>query len=164
MGPQLATHLININEVVLTTTTAVKCAGIPNWIHASHTKKVACPLDHEEALLRIPTTVRQVSGPEREQRGTENGSEPVEDGSVTPVRDKGGDLQEGNREAILIVAAAEPCQRRAFPEADDLERQAEQMPDPEGEGVEVDQSQWDLTPPEPVAGRSRENTTDQEEG
>ncbi|KAJ1125339.1 hypothetical protein NDU88_003771 [Pleurodeles waltl] len=79
-------------QVVLTTTTAVKCAGIPNWIHTSHTKKVACPLDHEEALLRVPSTVRQISGPEREQRGTETGSDLVEDGSVTPVRDEGGDL------------------------------------------------------------------------
>ncbi|KAJ1200800.1 hypothetical protein NDU88_004621 [Pleurodeles waltl] len=48
-------------QVILTTTTAAKCAGILNWIHLSHTKKVACPLDHEEALLRVPTTVRQIT-------------------------------------------------------------------------------------------------------
>ncbi|KAJ1158276.1 hypothetical protein NDU88_010969 [Pleurodeles waltl] len=96
-------------QVVLTDTTAVKCAGIPNWIHASHTKKVACPLDHEEALLRVPTTVKQVSGPEGEQRGTETGSELVEDGSVTPVRDEGGDLQEGDGEPIS-TEAGEPSQ------------------------------------------------------
>ncbi|KAJ1091793.1 hypothetical protein NDU88_004908 [Pleurodeles waltl] len=81
-------------QVVLMTTTAVKCAGIPNWIQTSHTKKVACPLDHEEALLRVPTTERDVSGLEVEQRGTEIGSELVEDALVTPVRDEGGDLQE----------------------------------------------------------------------
>ncbi|KAJ1108858.1 hypothetical protein NDU88_006228 [Pleurodeles waltl] len=80
-------------QVVLTTTTAVKCAGIPNWIHASPTKKVACPLDYEEALLRVPISERQVS--ELEQRGTEIGSKPVEDCSVTPVRDEGEDLHEG---------------------------------------------------------------------
>ncbi|KAJ1152745.1 hypothetical protein NDU88_005520 [Pleurodeles waltl] len=94
-------------QVVLTTTTAVKCAGILKWIHASHMKKVACPLDHEEALLRLPTTVRQVSGLEGNQRGTETGSELVEDGSVTPVRDEGGDLQEGDGEPISTEAAGE---------------------------------------------------------
>ncbi|KAJ1215255.1 hypothetical protein NDU88_002864 [Pleurodeles waltl] len=35
-------------QEVLTTTTAVKCTGVPNWTHASHTKKVACLLDNEE--------------------------------------------------------------------------------------------------------------------
>ncbi|KAJ1165593.1 hypothetical protein NDU88_006014 [Pleurodeles waltl] len=59
------------HQGVLTTTTVVKCAGIPYSIHANHTKKVACPLDHEEALLRVPTTGKQVSGPEGEQRETD---------------------------------------------------------------------------------------------
>ncbi|KAJ1177569.1 hypothetical protein NDU88_002822 [Pleurodeles waltl] len=139
-------------QVVLTTTTAVKCAGIPNWIHASHTMKEACPLDHEEEeLLRVPTTAKQVSGP-------------LEDGSVPPVRDKGEDLQEGDREPISIEPAEDPSQRRAFPEADDLERQTKQLPDPEGKRVDVDQSHWDLTPPELIADPARENTTEQEEG
>ncbi|KAJ1109846.1 hypothetical protein NDU88_007204 [Pleurodeles waltl] len=104
-------------QVVLTTTTTMKCAGIPHWIDASHTKKVAFPLEHEEEeLLREPTTVKQVSGPEREQSGTETKSMSVEDGSVTPVRDKGEDLQEGYGESISIEAAGEPSQMRAFPE------------------------------------------------
>ncbi|KAJ1134292.1 hypothetical protein NDU88_000745 [Pleurodeles waltl] len=30
-------------QVMLTTTTAMKCVGIPNWIHACHTKKVWQP-------------------------------------------------------------------------------------------------------------------------
>ncbi|KAJ1127124.1 hypothetical protein NDU88_005528 [Pleurodeles waltl] len=81
-------------KVILTTTTAVKCFGILNWIHTSHTKKVACPLDHEEALLRETTTVRQITAPEqeKEQRGTEAEHELIGDGPITPVRDKGGDL------------------------------------------------------------------------
>ncbi|KAJ1191467.1 hypothetical protein NDU88_000783 [Pleurodeles waltl] len=58
-------------QVILMTTTAVECAGIPKWIHASHSIKVACPLDHEEALLRVSTTVRQITAPEQEQRTTE---------------------------------------------------------------------------------------------
>ncbi|KAJ1189223.1 hypothetical protein NDU88_005973 [Pleurodeles waltl] len=147
-------------QVVLTTTTAVKCATVPNWIHASHTKKVACLLDHEEELLRVPIA-EQVSGPERQQRGTQTGSEPVEDGSVTPVRDE--NLQEGDGEPILIEAAGEPSQRRAFPEADDIERQTEQLLELEAKGVQADQSQGGLTPPELVAGPSRENTIDQGE-
>ncbi|KAJ1179194.1 hypothetical protein NDU88_004430 [Pleurodeles waltl] len=108
-------------------------------------------------------TAAHVSGLEREQRGTETGSEPVEDGSVTPLRDEGEDLQEGDEEPISTEAGGEPSQRRAFPETDDFERQTEQLPDPEGEGVEADQSHCDLTPPEPVLGPSREKTTEQDE-
>ncbi|KAJ1185566.1 hypothetical protein NDU88_002358 [Pleurodeles waltl] len=146
-------------QVVLTTTKAGECAGVPNCIHASHTKKVACPLDNEEELLRVPTTTSQASEPERDERGTEVRSEPNEDSSVTPVRD----LQEGDSEPISIEAAGEPSQRRAFPEADDFERQTEQLPDPEGDGVEVDEIKCDLTPLEAVAGQSREKPVEQEE-
>ncbi|KAJ1088775.1 hypothetical protein NDU88_001930 [Pleurodeles waltl] len=66
-------------------TAAVKCAGVPNWIHASHTKKVTCPTDEEVELLKVPTTEKEVSGPESNRRGTETEEEPVEDGLVTPV-------------------------------------------------------------------------------
>ncbi|KAJ1150598.1 hypothetical protein NDU88_003388 [Pleurodeles waltl] len=76
-----------------------------------------------------------------------------------PVRDEGGDLQEGDGEPISMEATGEPGQRRAFPETDDFERQKEQLLDPEGEGVEPDQRRCYLTPPEPVAGPSKENTT-----
>ncbi|KAJ1176438.1 hypothetical protein NDU88_001718 [Pleurodeles waltl] len=146
-------------QVVVTITTAVKCAGILNWIHASRTKKVACPLDHEEALFRVPTTVRQVTAPEKEQGRTEAEPELFEDGSITPVRNKSGDLQEGAGEPISNETAREPSAEGVLPEVDDSERQIEQLP--EGERVEVDQSQGDLTP-EPVAGPPRENTTEKE--
>ncbi|KAJ1169299.1 hypothetical protein NDU88_001192 [Pleurodeles waltl] len=127
--------------------------------------KVACPLDlEEEELLRVPIPAKQVSGLEREQRETETRSELDEDGSVTSVKDEGVDLQEGEGERISIEAVGEPSQRRAFPEADNLERQTEQFPDPEGKGVEVDQSHCDLTPPETIAGPSREHTAEQGEG
>ncbi|KAJ1154095.1 hypothetical protein NDU88_006851 [Pleurodeles waltl] len=55
-------------QVVLTTTTAVKCAGLPNWIHASHTKRVVSPQEHEEVLLSAPTAAKQVAIPEPEHK------------------------------------------------------------------------------------------------
>ncbi|KAJ1100924.1 hypothetical protein NDU88_005999 [Pleurodeles waltl] len=149
-------------QVALMTTIAVKCAWIPKWIHASHTKKVACPLDHEEALLRVPTTVQQITAPEKEQGRAEAEYELNEDGSITPVRDVGGDLQDGPGEPISTEPAGEPSTEGVLPEAEDSERQTEQVPDPEGEGVELDQSQGGPNPPEPVAGLSRENTTEKE--
>ncbi|KAJ1180654.1 hypothetical protein NDU88_005874 [Pleurodeles waltl] len=59
------------NQVVFMTTTAVKCTGLPNWIHASHTKRVVSPQDHEEVLLRAPTAAKQVVLPEPEPEQTE---------------------------------------------------------------------------------------------
>ncbi|KAJ1151803.1 hypothetical protein NDU88_004582 [Pleurodeles waltl] len=53
--------------VILKTMTAVKCAGLPNWIHASHTKRVVCPQNYEETLLKAPNTVKQVAVPEPEK-------------------------------------------------------------------------------------------------
>ncbi|KAJ1138788.1 hypothetical protein NDU88_005169 [Pleurodeles waltl] len=151
-------------QVILTTTTAVKCAELPNLIHASHRKKVACPLDREEALLRAPTTAKQVAAPEleKERREPEIEQELVEDGSITPVRDEGEELQEGAGESILMDTAGEPSTAEVLPEADSAEKQTERVPDREGEGFEMDQSQGDLTPLEPVAGPSRENTIEKE--
>ncbi|KAJ1201397.1 hypothetical protein NDU88_005208 [Pleurodeles waltl] len=137
-------------QVILMTTTTVKCAGRPNWIHMSHTKKVACPLDHEEALLRAPTIVKQVAAlePEKEQEKPEIEQELVEDGSITLVRDESEELQEGDGKSILTDATGEPSTAGVLPEVDGSERQTGQVPDQDGEGVELDQSQGDLTPPE----------------
>ena len=35
-------------QVLLVTNTAFKCQGLPNWIHASHTKRVPVPIVEEE--------------------------------------------------------------------------------------------------------------------
>lgn len=35
-------------QVILVTTTAVKCGGLPNWIHTSHTRRVPSPLEGTE--------------------------------------------------------------------------------------------------------------------
>ncbi|KAJ1192722.1 hypothetical protein NDU88_002028 [Pleurodeles waltl] len=88
-------------QVVLTTTTAVKRAGLPKWIHASHTKRVVCPQDHEAVSLRAPTAAKQVALPEPEPEQAEPEIDPelVEDGSITPVRHKSAELQEGEKES-----------------------------------------------------------------
>ncbi|KAJ1208063.1 hypothetical protein NDU88_003453 [Pleurodeles waltl] len=128
---------------------------------ASHTRKVACPLDNEEELLRVPTTSRPTPELERGQGETETDSEQTESGSATPVRDQGEDPRES--EPTSTEAAGESSQRRALPEADGLERQTEQTTDPEGERVEADQRQCGRTPPEPVASLSRESPAEQRE-
>ncbi|KAJ1105328.1 hypothetical protein NDU88_002736 [Pleurodeles waltl] len=147
-------------QVALTTTTAVKCAGQPNWIHACHTKRVVTPQDHEEVLLRAPTAANHVAVPEPEQEQIEPkiGSELVEVGSITPKRDKSAEIQEGERESNSADTAGEPSMGRVLPEADGAEAQAEQVPDQEGERAETDQSLSGPTPPEPAAGPSRGNT------
>ncbi|KAJ1190375.1 hypothetical protein NDU88_007113 [Pleurodeles waltl] len=139
-------------------------AGIPNWIHASHTKKVTCPTDEEVELLKVPTTEKEVSGPESDQRGTETEGEPGEDGLVTPVRDEGEETQMGDGEPISTEGAGEPNQREVLLEADDYGNELECVTDSEGEGVEVEESQSVQTPPEQIAGPSRENTIEPEDG
>ncbi|KAJ1081611.1 hypothetical protein NDU88_001790 [Pleurodeles waltl] len=151
-------------QIILTTTTAVKCAVILNWIHASHTKKVTCPTDKEVELLKVPTTEKEVSGPESNRRGTATEGEPVEDGLVTPVRDKGDGTERADGEPISTEAPGELSQKEVLPEADEYGHVLEPLTDPEGEGVEAEESQGVQTPHEQIAGPSRENTIESEEG
>ncbi|KAJ1098686.1 hypothetical protein NDU88_003793 [Pleurodeles waltl] len=116
-------------QVILTTTTAVKCVGIPNWIHASHTKKVTCPTDEEVEFLKVPTTKKEVSGLESDRKGTETEGEPVEDSLVTPVRDEGEETQRGDGEPISTEAPGEPNQREVLPEADEYGNELEPLTD-----------------------------------
>ncbi|XP_078533767.1 uncharacterized protein LOC144819955 [Lissotriton helveticus] len=38
-------------QVILVTTTAVKCGGFPNWVHASHTRRVPAPKERTAPLV-----------------------------------------------------------------------------------------------------------------
>ncbi|KAJ1138646.1 hypothetical protein NDU88_005027 [Pleurodeles waltl] len=143
------------------TTTAVKCARLPNWIHASHTKKVTCPTDEELELSKTTAAEKEVSGPESNQRGTETEGESVEDGIVTQTVNE---IQRGDSEPISTEAPGELTLREVLREADGYRLEVESVTDPEGEGGEVEGGQSVLTPPEPLVDPSKENTIAQEEG
>ncbi|KAJ1176580.1 hypothetical protein NDU88_001854 [Pleurodeles waltl] len=149
-------------QVILTTTTAVKCVGVPNWIHASHTKKVTCPTDEE---LEVPETIipeKEVSGPDSIQRGTETAGEPTEDSLVPQTVNE---FERGDNEPFSVEVAGELSQGGVLPEVDGYELELEPVTDPEEEeGERAGGSQCTPTSPEPVAGPSRENTIAQEEG
>ncbi|KAJ1171254.1 hypothetical protein NDU88_003124 [Pleurodeles waltl] len=69
-------------QVILTTTTAVKCAGVPNWIYASHTKKVLCPTDEEVEALKLPVTDNKVPSAETEQNRTRSEQADIEEREI----------------------------------------------------------------------------------
>ncbi|KAJ1096088.1 hypothetical protein NDU88_001234 [Pleurodeles waltl] len=98
-------------QVVLTTTTAVKCAGLPNWLHASHTKKVVSPQDQEEVLLSTPASAKRIILPEPEPEQVEPEVDPqlAEEGSITPVRDEGVENLEAERADSTEKTLREPC-------------------------------------------------------
>ncbi|KAJ1215120.1 hypothetical protein NDU88_002730, partial [Pleurodeles waltl] len=120
-----------------------------------HTQKVPNPTEQEEELLRVPTTSRQTLGLEKRGTEVETVSEHPSTDFPTPVRDKVEDTQENENEPTSTGRVGKPDQSRDFPEADGLQRQTEEMTDHSREGVETDQSQKDLTPPEPVVGTSK---------
>ncbi|KAJ1152672.1 hypothetical protein NDU88_005447 [Pleurodeles waltl] len=103
-------------------------------------------------------------GAESDRRGTETEGEPVEDVLVTPVRDEGEETQRGDSEPISTEAPGGPSQQEVLPEADEYGNELEPLTDPEGEGVEAEESRSVQTPTEQIAGPSRENTIELEEG
>ncbi|KAJ1181682.1 hypothetical protein NDU88_006884 [Pleurodeles waltl] len=75
-------------QVILTTTTAVKCAVVPNWIHGSHTKRVTCPTEEEVEVLKSPVSDKRVPGTETEQREPEGEQVEIEEGEIFSEEEK----------------------------------------------------------------------------
>ncbi|KAJ1176862.1 hypothetical protein NDU88_002129 [Pleurodeles waltl] len=151
-------------QVILTTTTAVKCAGVPNWIHASHTKRVTCPTEEEIEALKLPTADRKVPDSETEQREPESEQEEIEteeifaeEDEVDPFGDNREEASGGDKDPISGEEAGEPNKRRAFPEADDTGKEGEYLTDLLGEGDKTEQREIVPILPEMVAGPSGEN-------
>ncbi|KAJ1152663.1 hypothetical protein NDU88_005438 [Pleurodeles waltl] len=148
-------------QVILTTTTAVKWARVPNWIHASQTKKVTCPVEEELEVSGTATLEGKVSGSEDSQEGTETIGGPTENSLVPQTVNE---FERGDRVPISVEAAGELSQGEVLPEVDEYGLQPEPNLEPEeeraGETVNTNMSEF----PKPVAGPSRENTISQEEG
>ncbi|KAJ1208902.1 hypothetical protein NDU88_004285 [Pleurodeles waltl] len=150
-------------QVILTTTTAVKCAGVPNWIHASHPKRVTCPVEEELEVSGTATSGREISESEISQEGTETTGEPTENSLVPQTVNE---FERGDRVPISVEAAGELSQGEVLPEVNEygLEPELSIEPEDEREGEIVDTNQNESEPPEPVAGPPRGNTISQEEG
>ncbi|KAJ1209515.1 hypothetical protein NDU88_004893 [Pleurodeles waltl] len=151
-------------QVILTTTTAVKCAGVPNWIHASHTKRVTCPTEEEAEGLKSPVTDERVPGTETGQREPGGEQAEIEEGKIfseeettDPFEEVGGETSESDKD-LEGEGAGEPDQRRAFPEANDTGKEKENLIDLLGEEKEAGQGEIVQPLPEPVAGPSGESS------
>ncbi|KAJ1163715.1 hypothetical protein NDU88_004168 [Pleurodeles waltl] len=121
-------------QVILITTTAVKCAGVPNWIHASHTKKVTCPTDEELEVSDSAIPEKEVSGTENSQGETVTTGEHTEDG---PVPQTIHEFERGDSEPISVAAAGELSQGEVLPEVDGYGLELEPVTDPEAEEGEI---------------------------
>ncbi|KAJ1204870.1 hypothetical protein NDU88_000308 [Pleurodeles waltl] len=121
-------------QVILTTTTAVKCA---------------------------PTEQREPGG---EQAEIEEGEIFSEEETTDSFEEDQGEASgsdedpEGDKEPATGEGAGEPEQRRAFPEEDDTGKEKENLIDLLGEEDKIGQSETVQTLPEPVAGPSGENS------
>ncbi|KAJ1209470.1 hypothetical protein NDU88_004848 [Pleurodeles waltl] len=160
-------------QVILTTTTAVKYAGVPNWIHASHTKRVTCPTEEEVEALKSPVTDEKVPDTETKQREPGGEQAEIEEGEIfskeettDPFEEVGGETSEcdkdpeGDEEPATGEGAGEPEQRRAFPEADDIGKEKENLIDLLG-GKEKEAGQSEIVPCSMQMGLGRRNNSSQ---
>ncbi|KAJ1125551.1 hypothetical protein NDU88_003979 [Pleurodeles waltl] len=150
-------------QVILTTTTAVKCAGVPNWIHASHTKKVTCPVEEELENSSTATSREEVSESEISQERSETTGEPAENSRVPhTIRE----FERGDGVPISVEAAGEQRQGEVLPEADEYNSEPEYSIEPEGErdGIVTNPNQNESDYSDRIPSLPRENTISQEEG
>ncbi|KAJ1192274.1 hypothetical protein NDU88_001586 [Pleurodeles waltl] len=150
-------------QVILTTTTAVKCAGVPNWIHASHTKTVTCPVEEELEDSGTAASGGEVSESEISQERSETTGEPTEN-SLVPQADS--EFERGDRVPISVEAAGELRQGEVLPEVGEYNSEPKYSikPEDDREGEVVNSNRNKSESSEPVASLSRENTISQEEG
>ncbi|KAJ1201512.1 hypothetical protein NDU88_005321 [Pleurodeles waltl] len=148
-------------QVILTTTTAVKCAGVPNWIQASHTKRVTCPVEEEPENSGTATSGGEVS--EISQERSETTGEPAENSCVPQTI---SEFERGDGVPISVEAAGEQRQGEVLPEADEYNSEPEYSVEQEDDrdGEVVNSSRNESESPEQVASLSGENTISQKEG
>ncbi|XP_069061312.1 uncharacterized protein [Pleurodeles waltl] len=89
-------------RIILVTTTDVKCAGLPNWVHASHTRKVNNPTEQEDELLRLPTT-NSIPGQEQEREELEKMPENVRNGPTPMTDEKERSVEESESSTSRVV-------------------------------------------------------------
>ncbi|KAJ1101152.1 hypothetical protein NDU88_006224 [Pleurodeles waltl] len=150
-------------QVILMNTTAVKCAGVPNCIHASHTKKVTCPVEEELENSGTATSRGEVSESEISQERSETTGEPAENSRVPhTIRE----FERGDEVPISVEAAGEQRQGEVLPEADEYNSEPEYSIEQEGERDRevVNSNQNESESSDQVPSLSRENTISQEEG
>ncbi|KAJ1099949.1 hypothetical protein NDU88_005042 [Pleurodeles waltl] len=149
-------------QVILTTTTAVKCAGVPNWIHASHTKRVACPVEEELENSGAATSRGEVSESEISQEGSETTGEPAENSRVPQTI---SEFERGDEVPISVEAAGEQSQGEVLPEADEYNSETEYSVEQGERDEEVSNlNQNESRSAERVPSLSGENTILPEEG
>ncbi|KAJ1175497.1 hypothetical protein NDU88_000785 [Pleurodeles waltl] len=166
-------------QIMLTTTTAVKCAGLPNWVHASHMRKVNDPTERQEELLKLPT----VENTENWEKGCEQNVENDRD-VPTPIKDEREQSSEEVEQAAKGVEESvqeernktdfdprrvssneskkqetteeRSAQRRVTSVVGGLTNQTEEETDPNGKGIENSPAQVDYTLSKPIAETSEE--------
>ncbi|KAJ1175249.1 hypothetical protein NDU88_000539 [Pleurodeles waltl] len=151
-------------QVILTTTTAVKCAGVPNWIHASHTKRVLCPTDEEVETLKSPVSDNKVPSAETERKRTRSEQAEIEEGEIFSEDEATDSLGEDQGGASESDEAAEGNKE---PEAAESDKEPEESNGSKGletgeEAGEPDQRR--AFPEADDTGKEKENLIDSPEG
>ncbi|KAJ1194149.1 hypothetical protein NDU88_003444 [Pleurodeles waltl] len=151
-------------QVILTTTTAVKCAGVPNWIHASHTKRILCPTDEEVEALKLPVPDNKVPSDETERKRTRSEQAEIEEGEIFSEDEATDSLGEDQGGASESDKAAEGNKE---PEAAESDKEPEESNGDKGLETGEEAGEPDRRRAFPEAddtGKEKENLIDSPEG